>query len=389
VPGRSPQFAVARALAPGTCRARGCVRLRRRGASCVPTGRAPAVQVRDIEWHLPARLNSAGLEHRLFTSPPTEPGAVPITSMRHPAAPATTAGLPNPDHGAPATWAARRTPPKHGKGLYPLRTRRGYRPFVRTASPQPFPQASLRDQLRCQPGLPTLLGRHIPVRGSGELSEQPRDEAGPEVRLGIVPGVEPHMAHRCVRQRIVRPGRHFNLLLQQVEEMALALTPVPEQPHRQGRRRRARRDQLCYRGCVVSAVQLVCSGGGVRPVWRQEPGQGTIDDDLPRSDPLAAPGEQRRSVAHLPPDSPADRGCVASQRLPQCCAPGRVPEPYRVIVASRCQDRLTVDGAPSSPPHRVGVADQPTNCRRPSSGIEEVHNPAVTPGRQDRLTGDG
>ncbi|MDX3637003.1 hypothetical protein PV728_43825 [Streptomyces europaeiscabiei] len=42
---------------------------------------------------------------RLVWTPPTEPGAVPITAMRHPAAPATAAGLPNPDQGAPATWA--------------------------------------------------------------------------------------------------------------------------------------------------------------------------------------------------------------------------------------------------------------------------------------------
>lgn len=43
---------------------------------------------------------------RLVWAPATEPGAVPITAMRHPAAPATAAGLPNPDEGAPATWAA-------------------------------------------------------------------------------------------------------------------------------------------------------------------------------------------------------------------------------------------------------------------------------------------
>ncbi|MES5824843.1 hypothetical protein [Streptomyces sp. RG80] len=42
---------------------------------------------------------------RLVWAPPTEPGAVPITAMRHPAAPATT-NIPNPDdEGAPATWA--------------------------------------------------------------------------------------------------------------------------------------------------------------------------------------------------------------------------------------------------------------------------------------------
>ncbi|MEU6353177.1 hypothetical protein ABZ896_28275 [Streptomyces sp. NPDC047072] len=42
---------------------------------------------------------------RLIWSPPTEPGAVPVTAMRHPAAPATATGLPNPDQGAPAVWA--------------------------------------------------------------------------------------------------------------------------------------------------------------------------------------------------------------------------------------------------------------------------------------------
>lgn len=43
---------------------------------------------------------------RLVWAPETEPGAVPITAMRHPAAPGTAASLPSPDHGAvPATWA--------------------------------------------------------------------------------------------------------------------------------------------------------------------------------------------------------------------------------------------------------------------------------------------
>jgi hypothetical protein len=40
----------------------------------------------------------------MLWAPATEPGAVPITVMRHPAAPA--AGIPNPDEGAPANWAA-------------------------------------------------------------------------------------------------------------------------------------------------------------------------------------------------------------------------------------------------------------------------------------------
>ncbi|OIJ95436.1 hypothetical protein [Streptomyces colonosanans] len=44
---------------------------------------------------------------RMVWAPPTEPGAVPVTALRHPAAPATAAGIPNPDHEAmPATWAA-------------------------------------------------------------------------------------------------------------------------------------------------------------------------------------------------------------------------------------------------------------------------------------------
>ncbi|MGW4779930.1 hypothetical protein ACWEPA_25115 [Streptomyces filamentosus] len=36
---------------------------------------------------------------------PDEPGAVSVTAMRHPAAPATVVAVPDPDHGAPATWA--------------------------------------------------------------------------------------------------------------------------------------------------------------------------------------------------------------------------------------------------------------------------------------------
>ncbi|MFE7653621.1 hypothetical protein ACFU6M_12020 [Streptomyces bottropensis] len=43
---------------------------------------------------------------RTVWAPDTEPGAVPITVMRHPAASATTADIPNPDAGSPATWAA-------------------------------------------------------------------------------------------------------------------------------------------------------------------------------------------------------------------------------------------------------------------------------------------
>ena len=42
---------------------------------------------------------------RMFWSPSTEPGAIPITALRHPAAPVAAADIPNPDEGAPATWA--------------------------------------------------------------------------------------------------------------------------------------------------------------------------------------------------------------------------------------------------------------------------------------------
>ncbi|WP_432007996.1 hypothetical protein [Streptomyces parvus] len=43
---------------------------------------------------------------RMVWAPATEPGAIPITALRHPAAPVTAAGIPDPDAHAPATWAA-------------------------------------------------------------------------------------------------------------------------------------------------------------------------------------------------------------------------------------------------------------------------------------------
>ncbi len=39
-------------------------------------------------------------------APGTKPGAVPITAMRHPAAPVTAASILNPDEGTPATAVA-------------------------------------------------------------------------------------------------------------------------------------------------------------------------------------------------------------------------------------------------------------------------------------------
>ncbi|MFE4258245.1 hypothetical protein [Streptomyces sp. NPDC056883] len=43
---------------------------------------------------------------RMIWAPATESGAVPITALRHPAALVAAADIPNPDQGAPATWAA-------------------------------------------------------------------------------------------------------------------------------------------------------------------------------------------------------------------------------------------------------------------------------------------
>ncbi|MCF3180026.1 hypothetical protein IPZ70_08735 [Streptomyces polychromogenes] len=42
---------------------------------------------------------------RMVWAPATEPGAIPLTALRHPAALVTAANIPNPDEGAPATWA--------------------------------------------------------------------------------------------------------------------------------------------------------------------------------------------------------------------------------------------------------------------------------------------
>ncbi|MEU3064135.1 hypothetical protein [Streptomyces subrutilus] len=43
---------------------------------------------------------------RMVWVPASEPGAVPITALRHPAATVKAASIPNPDEDAPATWAS-------------------------------------------------------------------------------------------------------------------------------------------------------------------------------------------------------------------------------------------------------------------------------------------
>lgn len=42
---------------------------------------------------------------RMVWAPPTEPGAIPISAMRHPAALTAAVGIPSPDDGALAIWA--------------------------------------------------------------------------------------------------------------------------------------------------------------------------------------------------------------------------------------------------------------------------------------------
>lgn len=46
---------------------------------------------------------------RMVWAPANEPRALPVTALRHPAALTTAVSIPNPDRGAPAFWAARRT----------------------------------------------------------------------------------------------------------------------------------------------------------------------------------------------------------------------------------------------------------------------------------------
>ncbi|MFI0515808.1 DUF5131 family protein [Streptomyces sp. WSLK1-5] len=45
------------------------------------------------------------IAHRFAGTAAFPNGTLPVTAMRHPAAPATTTGLPTPSHGIPAVWA--------------------------------------------------------------------------------------------------------------------------------------------------------------------------------------------------------------------------------------------------------------------------------------------
>ncbi|WP_327301913.1 hypothetical protein [Streptomyces goshikiensis] len=69
-----------------------------------------AVHTRGVFLRHPHAEHGCGCEWddtwRLLYAPPTEPGAIPITVMRHPVAQVAAAAIPSPDNGSvPATWA--------------------------------------------------------------------------------------------------------------------------------------------------------------------------------------------------------------------------------------------------------------------------------------------
>ncbi|MFF9497202.1 hypothetical protein [Streptomyces flaveolus] len=60
---------------------------------------------RAVHTHATMHCHPDGTWHLTWTRP-TDPGALPVTAMRHPAAPATAAAVPNPDRGPrAAVWA--------------------------------------------------------------------------------------------------------------------------------------------------------------------------------------------------------------------------------------------------------------------------------------------
>ncbi|MFZ3562847.1 hypothetical protein ACOKM5_43730 [Streptomyces sp. BH097] len=79
-----------------------------------PTVRIPriprAVHTHGVFLRHPHPEHPCGCERdgdwRMVWAPSTEPGAVAVTAMRHPAAAVTAIDVPTPDEGAPATWAS-------------------------------------------------------------------------------------------------------------------------------------------------------------------------------------------------------------------------------------------------------------------------------------------
>src|SRR5664280_234137 len=163
--------------------------------------------------------------------------------------------------------------------------------------------------------------RHGEHRRAPTFAEHPRmihsghpadDPAEDHPRLRLVTAslptgrVEPHLSHVLVGQRVTRPGGGGDSGVEQVEEVALALAPVPEQPHGQRREHAARGHQLGNCGRIRAPRQLVPTGRHIRPVAGQ-----------PLDRPL-----------------PADR-----------------PQPDRPVETAGGQDRPAGEGGPRPPPH--------------------------------------
>ena len=182
-------------------------------------------------------------------------------------------------------------------------------------------------------GAPIRAG-HV-VRGA-ELGEQFRHQTGPEVGLGVVPGVEAHLAHGGVGDRVVggrgRRSRSHRFV-QHVQELALAVAPLPEHPDRQRRLHRAGGDDVCERCCVPLPVQGIGgSGAAVRAVPRRPP-----DRHLPHQVPQAhgavlVAGGQHGGAGDLTPRGAADRAGPVGQRRPQRQPGDRVPQSHGAVL---------------------------------------------------------
>ncbi|GHD52165.1 hypothetical protein GCM10010335_64250 [Streptomyces galbus] len=72
---------------------------------------------------------------RMVWAPSTEPGAVPITAMRHPAALVAAVGIPNPDEKAHPRAGRPDTHHHENEGLCPPRSAAGTAPFFALCRP--------------------------------------------------------------------------------------------------------------------------------------------------------------------------------------------------------------------------------------------------------------
>lgn len=79
-----------------------------------------------------------------------------------------------------------------------------------------------------------LSGRRLARLDTGQLPKDLVPETGPEVRVGIGPGVEANL-NDVAQIRITRGRAFADLVTQQTHERALARAPRTEQAHRQWR----------------------------------------------------------------------------------------------------------------------------------------------------------